>query len=526
MLRKAGTLFSTAYLLLIFGVYPFYMKEGYVDIGRAKYDFLICCSLGAAAILSVIALLRGGVHLLKRAGGDRRSPSGPVSFTDLSVLLYAASASCSFILSDYREQALRGAEGWYMGLLLLLSLCSLYFLISRLWNGSPLVWYVAMAASLAVFLLGILDRFSLYVIPIAIRQSNFISTLGNINWFCGYLSVLAPMGICLPVFGPGQTDPHEGRGRSFLSRLFRPFALLYTVIAFLAGFCQGSESIFLFWGSLFFILLWITVSERSRLSNLLLLLFLWCLAALGMRLLLFLFPQGYNYETENLCVLLAQSGLVPAVGLPAFAGYLYLKKTSSHPAPDRRTLRAARLVMAALSLTALFLWLGLSIYNTQKGIPLLARNSLFLLDASWGNGRGAALRAGYALWSQMPLTGRLFGAGPDCFSFLAYSLPEIASKLTDAFGTSRLTNAHNELLTSLVNIGLSGTVLYYAAFLSFAVRCLKRGAQNPYLCAAAVCVLCCLSHNMLSFSQVLNLPFAFLIMAMGEALLRKIPATG
>ena len=76
------------------------------------------------------------------------------------------------------------------------------------------------------------------------------------------------------------------------------------------------------------------------------------------------------------------------------------------------------------------------------------------------------------------------------------------------------------------NIGLSGTVLYYAAFLSFAVRCLKRGAQNPYLCAAAVCVLCCLSHNMLSFSQVLNLPFAFLIMAMGEALLRKIPATG
>ena len=59
MIKRAGNLFATAYLLLIFGLYPFYMKEGYVGIGEEKYEFFLYCSLGALAILLTLALLRG-----------------------------------------------------------------------------------------------------------------------------------------------------------------------------------------------------------------------------------------------------------------------------------------------------------------------------------------------------------------------------------------------------------------------------------------------------------------------------------
>lgn len=534
MVRKAGHLFTTAYLLLIFGVYPFYMKEGYVDIGKAKYQFFICCSLAAAGILALTALAALPGRLI-RGGGRRMSVlelAGRLSFTDLAVLLYASEVFCSFALSDYRQEAFQGTEGWYMGLLLLLTLCSLYFLISRLWRAGALVWVTAMAASALVFVLGILDRFSFHLIPLPIRQSNFISTLGNINWFCGYLSVLAPVGISLFVFqneGPGGASER----RAFLL-LQRFLLLLYTLTAFLAGFCQGSDSILLFWGALFFILLWICVSKRLWLAELLFLFFLWCLSALGMRLLLLLFPEGYNYEARNLCIFLAQSGLVPIAGLLALLGSLFLKrdlpgftahphagKSLFDPGAGRRSVKAARGIMILFPALALLLWLGLSLYNTRRGIPSLAHNSLFLLDASWGNGRGATLKAGYRLWRSLSFSDHLLGVGPDCFALCAYSVPEIASDLAASFGSSRLTNAHNEFLTSLINIGLLGTAFYFGSFLSFMIRCLKKGGQSKYLPVAAVCVFCFLAHNMLSFAQVLNLPFAFLILAMGENLLRR-----
>ena len=49
--EKTANLLVTAYLLLLFVAYPFYMKEGYVEIGRAKYSFWIRISLSTAAVL-------------------------------------------------------------------------------------------------------------------------------------------------------------------------------------------------------------------------------------------------------------------------------------------------------------------------------------------------------------------------------------------------------------------------------------------------------------------------------------------
>ena len=123
-----------------------------------------------------------------------------------------------------------------------------------------------MAASGAVFLLGILDRFSFYLIPLKIRQPGFISTLGNINWFCGYLSVLAPLGICPLIFSEQSASP------SLKKRLVYS---VYTVLAFTAGFCQGSDSILLFWAALLFLLLWVASSNASWLVNCLLSVSLW-----------------------------------------------------------------------------------------------------------------------------------------------------------------------------------------------------------------------------------------------------------
>ncbi|MCM1136351.1 MAG: hypothetical protein NC400_12355, partial [Clostridium sp.] len=88
-------------------------------------------------------------------------------------------------------------------------------------------------------------------------------------------------------------------------------------------------------------------------------------------------------------------------------------------------------------------------------------------------------------------------------------------ELRSSFGNDRLTNAHNELLTGMINTGAAGILLYLGIFVSFVARHMKKGTGFAGR-IAVVSILCYLVHNLVSFAQVLNLPFVFLILAMGE----------
>ena len=92
--------------------------------------------------------------------------------------------------------------------------------------------------------------------------------------------------------------------------------------------------------------------------------------------------------------------------------------------------------------------------------------------------------------------------------------------LHEHFGGSRLTNAHNELLTGLVNTGILGAGFYLGIFVSFIFKCIKRGEKDSEFYIFALCAVCYLIHNVVSFAQILNLPFMFIIMGMGSKKLR------
>lgn len=97
----------------------------------------------------------------------------------------------------------------------------------------------------------------------------------------------------------------------------------------------------------------------------------------------------------------------------------------------------------------------------------------------------------------------------------------MAEGLYAVFGNSRLENAHNELLTMLVNTGVCGALSYAAVFLAAMYCQFRAGRQKGLLLIPAVCIFSYCIHNMVSFQQVVSTPVVFMLIGFGERELRK-----
>lgn len=181
-LEEAVSLLLTAYLFIIFCIYPFYVKNGYSDIGNEKFQFYKYITVGGLGLILPLALLC--IFFRIRDGKYR------FSLTDWAVAGYGIAVILSYICSDFKEKGLWGEPGWNMGLMTQLAFVISYFLISFFWEYEENLLAAFIAAASAVFLLGVLNRFSIYPIDMGGTDIGFLSTLGNINWYCGYWAVL------------------------------------------------------------------------------------------------------------------------------------------------------------------------------------------------------------------------------------------------------------------------------------------------------------------------------------------------
>ena len=146
---------------------------------------------------------------------------------------------------------------------------------------------------------------------------------------------------------------------------------------------------------------------------------------------------------------------------------------------------------------------------------------VIMFDEDWGNGRGATWNCGIAAYQSMDIVHKAIGIGPDCFADYVYDVPELAEKLADQFTNLRLTNAHNEQITMLVNTGVLGWLCYMGIFVPALIRYLKKASGEPALYLYAISMLAYLVHNMVSFQQVLSTPYVFMVIGIGEKIWRE-----
>ena len=498
--KTLTSIIINAYLFIFFAIYPFYMKEGYIDLGNYKYYFFLYSSL----ITVLLLLVTGIIPLIKEISKERIT--GNVFFkTDIFTLLFLLVTIISFFLSEYRNEAFLGTDGWYMGFLTIIIMFVISFLVSRLWIPNLYVIYISLIASALVFLLGICDRFSLYIIPLEVRNPSFISTIGNINWFMGYYSVFVPLGTCLMLL----LNKEDIKKKYFLTA--------YVIVSFVAGFAQGSESVLLFDAALFTGLLFVILKTEKQIKDWFILLFLWGISAQIFRVLKMVFSSGYNYPDMGILGVLTDSFLPVIVIIFGLGGYYIFSGISANMESESYNKLERKMIYAFMSvpLAMLLVWFALALLRSNGMILRNVDSSLLILNENFGNGRGMAYKTAYEAFQNMNLKQKMIGCGPDVFRYYLYSQGEIASDLLAYWPNDILTNAHNELLTMLINEGILGAVFYAGIFVSF-IRSVIKKEKEPLIMCINLSVFCYFVHNMISFANIMNLPFLLILMGIGE----------
>lgn len=504
---------ACAYLTLILAVLPLYMKDHMVMIGDAKYGFFLWTSVIMLVLSVVGAMIEPGRTWRTKTGGKR----AVWSLTDWCVAAYGVVTVISTLLSGYRDVAFRGYPDWHMGLVTQLLLVWAYFLVSRWQEESFWVWMTAIAASGAVFLIGVLNRFGTDILGVFQgmdywdwNRSNLLSTIGNINWYCGYLCTALP--IAAFFFW-------NGRG------LVRGAAGGVYVLGITSLVTQGSDSGFAALAAVLAVLLWQSTGNRNKMYRFLQTVLGIPVVCLGIRLLDLICPQRLYLLADSL-----SRAFLFWKGWPFVLGCLILflillmirERRGSRDIWQETCLSTvikALIIAAVLALVAVFVVSQIS-GDFRK---MLGGSGLLKMDASWGNGRGA-------LWG-LALSGSisggmkqfLIGAGPDCFAPYIYNLFDVdhIMAVSGQWQGAVSANAHNEWLNMLVTGGAFGLITYAGIFLTMYIRCMRRSGDHPELLLGAMCIAGYGINNIFSFQQAVSTPVIFAILAICEGICRK-----
>ncbi len=528
---------TCVYLVLMTVVMPLYFRDGYTHIATDKADFCARVSISVFRLqLPLLAVYLAGVltAFLRR---NKKSPARAVwleqlgkirkrvTLTDIFMGVYGAALVLSYLCSDYKEDALWGAvNGWYMGFMPQLMLVAAYFLIAKCWKPRRAFFYLMLSVSAAVFLLGYLNRFGFYPVKMKLSSPGFISTIGNINWYCGYL---------VTVLFAGAASVWRGGGRLWQKVLLYGYVLL----GFATLTTQGSMSGIVALGAVLSVFLVMTAGHGGRMCR------FWAVAALLSAACLFTWllrgaaPDRINLE-DKIIDLLTTGGLpviMTIVSLLLMALFYILEKKGIYP---RKCMTILAKIYVTIMSCAVVLFIILTAVNTKYpgSLGRLSEYPAFTFSYCWGSNRGATWRAGLMCFSEQDIVHKLTGVGPDAMSAYIYQdgSEGLLQMLNQVFGPNlRLTNTHNEWLTVLVDTGILGLIGFGGAMVTAMAAFFRKSGESGKAASGGgsggFCSVCCACgfsllaytvNNMFSFQQTVSLTTMIAILGMGMAFLR------
>lgn len=494
------------YMIFMMAVLPLYINGTYYLLGDTKYDLfrnvsVIC--LGIWLVLSVwgwlcdyVACRRISVHRkrerLWEEQAEKHGICKNISMVDICVFLYGIVNLAAGLCSSFESVAWNGYRDWHMGALSQLMFVGIYFLVSRHFTRNAVIVYLGEAAFFAVTVIGLFSRLGVDLLGVyreysenAWEYSHMLSTIGNINWLCGYYSVA----LALPVAGYLYS---VRKGKQIILYIVSLMGLTLLCI-------QGSDSGFLIATMGIGICMILSVKNPHRFRKVLFLMMGLTIMIPVMAELIALFEAQAATPIDGDIYAKMQWGgwwfLALLIGVVCIVQSRL--QVSLQRRFDKGIVIFATVATGMMAVVLLLSW---------KNVPM----------ENWGSGRGVLWQMAWDCFTEGDWKQRLIGAGPDCYAEYLMSRGITPTIDTEGHWSGAIyANAHNEWLTHLTNIGLFGVAAYFAIFASAWKR--YKGMLLGVLLLGMYGI-----HSLVSFQQVLNTPLFFLVLGMCENQCRSV----
>lgn len=508
----------SVYMFVILAVLPLY-NRGYAQIGTDKENFFIKTMTYAGKCLLPVFVLWLIFRLIV-AKQKQEFPNLRASLeslwknlnaTDKFAALYGISVVLSYVFTRYREEALWGTASWRMGMWTQLGAVIVYFAVSRLWHRKDWLLALILPVSTVVFLLGYLNKFERCLVDKEIINSSFISTVGNINWYCGYLVTVLFGGVYLL----WRMEP---------AITWKKLLLMgYVTIGFASLATQGSSSGIVAFAVAMFVLFGMSVGDAEKMEC------FWqemtlfsgaCLVTYVLRNCN-VFSREFVLEGVTDVLTFSVASIIMTIVSATMLWLVHRMGSTQHYSGKvwRRIYRGIAIVAPVIIVVALLLTLINTILGgaLTENVTNVELTKWLTFNSDWGSSRGATWAAGARCFWEADLLHKIFGVGPDCmYTFLVNEgSADLQNMVYERFYVNRLTNAHNEWLTILIDMGILGLVSYAGMMISAIRNFLHAGKKSALVAACGFCVLAYTVNNMFSFQQVMNISTVFVILGIG-----------
>ncbi len=440
--RKNIALFIVQlFLNLIMLGLPLIVTDGYYNITETKSVYFY--------VLATVTVL--AVSVYRFFSTERKKAFKPkLNVTDIAVLIFGAVYFLSAVISEYQTDVWTGGNSRYQGAVTVLLYVAVYFTVSRSYRSSAGFLLCSLATFFAVSVVGVLncydiDIFGFYGSILPKYKSAYISTIGNVNFYSAYFSLLFPVMIC----GFCQSEGRRSRVLYIISLIIGAFGMMVTSSeSFVAGFVFAMAVLPLFF------------SDSKKLERYIEAV---VIIVLSMQIYLILYNNAdkKNIELSRLFSLAAKPVVtVGIILLCAVFCCLLIKKPQIIP-----LCRKVYVVLFTFALAAVALCFLLS--NTAG---LGALDEFFRIDDSWGTYRGEIWKQCIEVYKDFSFKEKLFGTGPEAL----YRIVEAS----EVHGERTLDQAHNEYLQYLMTIGIFGLLSYLSVIVAVIVSVVRRLKDN------------------------------------------------
>lgn len=452
-------------LLFIYGfgvILPLFFQDRYFDMLEAKYicfkviGFILVTSITTSLFLKIVTKqFKLKVDLMK-----------------VSILLFLVSCTISTFLSYVPAYSFDGSQGFYIGLLTVSIIAISILYISTLKPLKPVFYLPVLVCCVVIYSITILHSMEIDVLDmhnniLTAAYHKYLSTIGNINWFNGYICLSAILFITLYLL--------KGKIIYLISSIFALSNILLI----------GSDGLYIGIAFCLCALFFIIFSGKDTLKHTIVLLTVLITEVIIIKYV----PLFTNHleSMEGFCRLVFNKYMIiTLIGLLLFLLLIYLKLDTKFYKP-----------LAILCSLSLFISIiAVFAYTMNNDGNYFGNNRMFIWKRSFD-----------VYFNQYSLKEKLFGTGLE----MCRNLYQLLSSFTGQI----ITTSHSEPIQLLVTTGLAGYLSYLIFIGSYIFTFIQQKAyKNPLKTAISIALLAYFGQSLTVSTTIPNLAFMAILITL------------